>query len=263
MAAKERKPNSISREHNLNNNRAAETVDIKRNRNSSDLTNIQKRESEYPGVSLQLTGKVTAAPRSRQHSLTSSSSKQLHYTGTARTQVKMNPLIASLSVVFAACLVNGAPTGDEIVAFSAGLTNTVSLSSGETIQFDKVFSNVGGGYDVSTGVFTAPKNGIYAFTIHGYDANSDKAMWIELKKNDDLLVSISGYNSHSSAGNSVITYLSGGENVHVQARPNQSFSLFGRVDQVYATFSGYMIGQMDRSQSDSFNIFQNFPAAGR
>ncbi|XP_033728709.1 complement C1q-like protein 3 isoform X2 [Pecten maximus] len=177
----------------------------------------------------------------------------------------MSPFINVLSVVLAACLVNGAPTGNDIVAFSAGLTHTMSVSSGETIAFDKVFTNIGGGYDISTGNFKAPKSGIYAFTIHGYDANVDKAMWIELKKNSQLLVSISGYDSHSSAGNSVITYLSAGENVYVQARPNQSFSLFGKPDQVYATFSGYMIGEMDRSQSDSYNIFQqfpNFPASG-
>nr|ABS50435.1 C1q domain-containing protein [Azumapecten farreri] len=178
----------------------------------------------------------------------------------------MNPIVAFLSVVLAACYVSGAPTGNNIVAFSAGLTHTQPLTSGETVRFDEVFTNIGGGYDLSSGNFKAPKGGVYAFTIHGYDANTDKAMWIELKKNDELLVSISGYNSHSSAGNSVIIYLSAGENVHVQARPNQSFSLFGKVDQVYATFSGYMIGEMDRSQSDSYNIFQqfpDFPAAGR
>ncbi|OWF45156.1 Complement C1q-like protein 4 [Mizuhopecten yessoensis] len=178
----------------------------------------------------------------------------------------MSPIIAFLSVVLAACFVNGAPTGNTIVAFSAGLTHTMPLTSGETIRYNKVFTNIGGGYDVTTGNFKAPKGGVYAFTIHGYDANTDKAMWIELKKNTELLVSISGYNSHSSAGNSVIVYLSAGETVYVQARPNQSFSLFGKIDQVYATFSGYMIGEMDRSQSDSGNIFQqfpNFPAAGR
>lgn len=150
-------------------------------------------------------------------------------------------------------------SGAKIVAFSAGLTHTMPVSSGETIPFDKIFANVGGGYDSTTGVFTAPKSGIYDFTIHGYDSNQDKAMWIELKKNDDLLVSISGYNSHSTAGNSVITYLSAGERVYVQARPNQQFSLFGKPDQVYATFSGYMIGEMARSQSDSYNKFPQFP----
>nr|ADD17343.1 C1q domain-containing protein 1 [Argopecten irradians] len=178
----------------------------------------------------------------------------------------MSPITVFLSVVLAACLVNGAPTGNNIVAFSAGLTHTISVTSGEVITFDKVFTNIGGGYDLTSGQFKAPKSGIYAFTIHGYDANVDKAMWIELKKNSELLVSISGYDSHSSAGNSVIVYLSAGENVYVQARPNQSFSLFGKADQVYATFSGYMIGEMDRSQSDSYNLFNqfpNFPAAGK
>lgn len=143
-----------------------------------------------------------------------------------------------------------------IVAFSAGLTRTMHFSKGEAILFDKTYTNVGGGYDMTTGTFTAPKNGIYAFHIHAYDSNTDQAMWLELKKNQDLLVSISGYNSHSSAGNSVIVFLSQGEHISVRARPNQEFSLFGKADQVYATFTGYLIGEMTQSHDDS-NGFPN------
>lgn len=110
--------------------------------------------------------------------------------------------------------------------------------------------------------------GVYHFTIHGYDDNKDRAMWVELMKGSQLLVSISGYDSHSSAGNSVITYCNKGEQVYVQGRAGQSFSLFGQQDQVYATYSGYLIGEMPYTQADSgassggLPAFPGWPTAG-
>jgi hypothetical protein len=66
-------------------------------------------------------------------------------------------------------------------------------------------------------------------------------MWLELKKNNELLVSISGYDSHSTAGNSVLVHLDRGDNVFVKARQGQEFSLFGLKDEIYATFTGYKV----------------------
>ena len=85
------------------------------------------------------------------------------------------------------------------------------------------------------------------FHAHAYNSNKDKAMWIELVKNVDALVSVSGYNSHSTAGNTVIVNLSKGDTVSVRARPGQEFTLFGRPDQVYTTFSGFYIGEIPYS----------------
>lgn len=69
----------------------------------------------------------------------------------------------------------------------------------------------------------------------------DKAMWLELKKNNELLVSISGYDSHATAGNTVLVHLNRGDTVYVKARQGQEFSLFGRSDEIYATFTGYKV----------------------
>lgn len=121
------------------------------------------------------------------------------------------------------------------------------MSYSETIVYDKVFSNFGDAYSPFTGEFTAPQTGIYIFHAHAYNSNKDKAMWIELVKNVDPLVSVSGYNSHSTAGNSVIVNLSSGDTVSVRARPGQEFTLFGRPDQVYTTFSGHYIGEIPYS----------------
>lgn len=42
--------------------------------------------------------------------------------------------------------------------------NFKSLSEGQTFIFDSVETNLGQGYDETTGIFTAPASGLYAFT---------------------------------------------------------------------------------------------------
>jgi hypothetical protein len=49
----------------------------------------------------------------------------------------------------------------EIPAFSASRSKSKSLGPGEIILFDHIWTNVGNGYNLNTGKFTAPKGGLY------------------------------------------------------------------------------------------------------
>ncbi|XP_048742176.2 heavy metal-binding protein HIP-like [Ostrea edulis] len=52
-----------------------------------------------------------------------------------------------------------------VVAFQAMLQNHLSnLRSHQTVRFDAVKLNEGSGYDVDTGKFTAPEDGVYSFS---------------------------------------------------------------------------------------------------
>ena len=55
---------------------------------------------------------------------------------------------------------------DETTAFHAtvntGLTSHHTI--GETVVFENVLLNLGGGYDATTGVFTCPMDGVYIFS---------------------------------------------------------------------------------------------------
>uniref|UniRef100_K1PZ52 Heavy metal-binding protein HIP n=1 Tax=Magallana gigas TaxID=29159 RepID=K1PZ52_MAGGI len=51
------------------------------------------------------------------------------------------------------------------IAFQSSLTKTLqNLKNQETVIFDKVSLNEGNAYDNSSGIFTAPLDGIYSFT---------------------------------------------------------------------------------------------------
>ncbi|KAL4232021.1 Elastin microfibril interfacer [Mactra antiquata] len=52
------------------------------------------------------------------------------------------------------------------IVFKARTVKDDSPSVGDTIIFTNVMVNNGGGYDSNTGVFTAPINGTYIFTVH-------------------------------------------------------------------------------------------------
>ena len=52
------------------------------------------------------------------------------------------------------------------VAFTATLTaHLTNLGAGQTIKFDRVVTNVGGGYHNSHGNFVVPQDGVYIFTL--------------------------------------------------------------------------------------------------
>ena len=94
-------------------------------------------------------------------------------------------------------------------------------------------------------------SGLYLFHFHAYDLNTDRAMWLELLHNDKVTVSVSGYNSHTSGGNTVMLKLKKFDRVEVRGRDQQSFSLFGLSDQIYSTFTGYLVIPLSSVMHDS------------
>ncbi|XP_025088537.1 complement C1q and tumor necrosis factor-related protein 9A-like [Pomacea canaliculata] len=65
---------------------------------------------------------------------------------------------------------NGLPRSFQQVAFTVRFSTDENLhgiliSSGQTLKFDSVITNLGNAYDASTGVFTAPISGLYTFHL--------------------------------------------------------------------------------------------------
>lgn len=65
------------------------------------------------------------------------------------------------------------------------------------MKFDDAKINIGGGYDSSTGIFTAPRDGIYIFSF-AIMTNGGGNVHFQLNKNDQLYTG--GYAAKSDYG---------------------------------------------------------------
>ncbi|KAL8576672.1 hypothetical protein ACOMHN_025147 [Nucella lapillus] len=140
------------------------------------------------------------------------------------------------------------------IAFSAGLASYQVCRGGETVVFDRIFSNVGAAYHSDNGKFMCIESGIYVFQVHALSGN-DTDMWLELHHNYQYVVSVWGHtdNDYATGGNSVILQLIMGDEVTVACTTQYHSELYGASDEVYATFSGYLISP----------VYQEFPGVGR
>merc|ERR1719239_438200 len=90
------------------------------------------------------------------------------------------------------------------VFFSAGLTRSVtSKKSDEVLVFDRVWSNVGGAYSSTSGIFTCPVAGYYSFIVN-LQTGSSRIAYLEVKHNNIEVFQVfsNGGQGYQSATNS-------------------------------------------------------------
>ncbi|CAG2244954.1 C1QL [Mytilus edulis] len=99
-------------------------------------------------------------------------------------------------------------------AFTASLTSHKNLAGYEVVIFDKIWLNMGGAYDNDTGVFTAPKTGLYSIstTVMSY-TNSN--LHCDLWKNNEKLVRAFG-TKYSTGTLNVVVALKKSDTVYVK-----------------------------------------------
>ncbi|PVD22126.1 hypothetical protein C0Q70_17930 [Pomacea canaliculata] len=76
-------------------------------------------------------------------------------------------------------------TSEDLIGFHARLSQNVAGATTETLKLDVVHFNGGGGYDSTTGIFTAPVTGLYLFmaTIGGVGTSTAARIYIEVNGN--------------------------------------------------------------------------------
>ena len=136
------------------------------------------------------------------------------------------------------------------VAFSVTMDADMPMTSEyRVVKFNVVLANVGGHYDVTSGVFTAPKNGTYLIGFNGVSYDGQSTL-LHLVRNSGRL--LSAYDSvgctckgaardKGSAGNVAILNLERGDRVYVEL-PDQ-YGLHNAPYHNYATFYGYLLFQ--------------------
>lgn len=133
----------------------------------------------------------------------------------------------------------GLLTKRHIVAFSAYRTSQQYISSNdETFKFDNEWTNIGNGYDPSTGIFTAPHPGVYHFSAVAVSVN-DKTLYLKLlhnnKRTSGSWVTGRGYKTGTM---DVVFNLQKSDTVSVGAA--NGYAMYSDSN-IYATFSGYLI----------------------
>jgi hypothetical protein len=141
------------------------------------------------------------------------------------------------------CILCGLLVSDTRIkpAFVAALKKNPFTLKGidDVVKFDDVKVNRGQGYDPSTGVFTAPRKGLYHFAcvIMAY---AGQQVHYQLNKNDALY--IKGYSNKSGSATSTISdvvEMKKGDRVFVKHRwTSSSQQIYGAH---HSTFSGYFI----------------------
>lgn len=126
------------------------------------------------------------------------------------------------------------------VAFSVGLSHHVTVTSHAKVIFDRVFFDFNSVYDTRTGEFHAPIGGLYEFNFHALGKRDGK-IWLELFHNyryvDSLYSHTPGH--YATGGNAAVLELDAGDVVYVNA--NGDVNLYGAHDQIYCTFTGYLL----------------------
>ncbi|XP_025079790.1 uncharacterized protein LOC112555570 [Pomacea canaliculata] len=127
------------------------------------------------------------------------------------------------------------------VRFDARLGTAKGFSTNQIIIFDLMMANEGNAYNATTGVFTAPLNGLYLFelTLDQY-SSSRLPSWSKVIQSDHNFcqVDLQAFNNIVKSCESTV-YLSQGEQLWVTMQSNYgySFSLIA----MYCSFVGFSI----------------------
>nr|QBS36528.1 C1q [Sinonovacula constricta] len=149
-----------------------------------------------------------------------------------------------LTAILVTLVLGLARAQNPVVSFSAGLSHHQAFVADDNVVFDQVFINEGGAYSSTSGLFTCPVSGIYLFQFHALSRESSNA-WMELYHNADYIASVFAHaeQDYASAGNSAIIKVTKGDTVYIKAVDATGYpvNLYGATDEVYNTFSGYLL----------------------
>jgi len=127
-------------------------------------------------------------------------------------------------------------------AFSVAY-NPTSLSGNQTIIWNLVYYNVGGGYNSSDGLFTAPVSGYYHFTVWGMTSGTASGtIEFQFMKNGSTVQQRPYGHAGGNYGNatgSIIEYLNIGDTMSIFL--TNSTTMYASTNQSYNGFSGFYL----------------------
>ena len=116
-------------------------------------------------------------------------------------------------------------------------------------MFDTVYTNHGSAYDPTTGVFTCPATGVYAFYMSLYTSSQDAfhGSLVHTGGGGTAAAAVNAFVDNSGsiyagnqASNMLLVRCSAGDTVHVEAEQLSQQELF--VGYPFVSFSGHFVG---------------------
>lgn len=147
----------------------------------------------------------------------------------------MHLIIVSIIKIFKH--LSGASTS---IGFTASVTSSSSTWNSGTLVFPKIITNVGNGYNPSTGVFTAPIAGEYVFFVN-VQAEGSRSIYVNIVLNGvtqvKTLANGEGRDFYDAGPNLAVLTLEKNNKVWVTYSAGQGYHYEGPV----TTFSGFLI----------------------
>ena len=124
-------------------------------------------------------------------------------------------------------------------AFFASLEKPLTLNGvGDPLKFDRVWQNYAEGYDRTTGVFTAPKPGLYKISATVMSVNG-KPLGVQMLKNNEVIVRGYAPAIHGASHTmDPVVYLKQGDQISIKHRHDGSEEV---LHDLYSYMSGYLI----------------------
>ncbi|RVE60267.1 hypothetical protein OJAV_G00179370 [Oryzias javanicus] len=131
------------------------------------------------------------------------------------------------------------------VVFSATTAESGDIGPFNTntnVLYKKAITNVGGAYNPSTGIFTAPVSGIYYFSFFCH-SGGNLVVNLQLMKNEEFIIGIYDHQTAQdvadNAANAAFLQLQQGDRVSVRLTANAHVWGHGGV----TTFNGFLLSQ--------------------
>ncbi|KAK3582877.1 hypothetical protein CHS0354_012489 [Potamilus streckersoni] len=181
--------------------------------------------------------------------LTGSGSILLDSTGVGSAELQIQDLqqkvaLLERAVSSLASKVSQATSKTKAVAFTATLTTTIpNMQLHQHIKFDHVLTNEGSAYDASTGTFTAPVSGVYAFYLTVTNTPQYSASLV-LAKNGNPQASVLAHGTPTSGWqtSTIATMVTLHNGEQVWAQDEGQFSTIEQLDGYeFSSFSGHLV----------------------
>ncbi|XP_056013628.1 complement C1q-like protein 2 [Ostrea edulis] len=153
-------------------------------------------------------------------------------------QLKLSSAVASLEM-FRMNLNTSILDLQKKVAFTAGVkSSSITLKNG-TLVFPAVINNIGGGYNPSTGVFTAPTEGHYVFFVTVVEYQKQNSQ-VDIVLNGSSKVRTMGHSdaAYQTGANMVVLRLQQGDTMWIRYHHGKGY-LSNSIP--ITTFSGFLL----------------------